>query len=111
MKRNINYSLRQRADIILLFADDCEVKLITQKTGLDQSNVNRWFKRFNEGVIDVLGDIPKPGRIKEITKDIELKIAAKALSDPRDLRKPFTSWTVETVRQEAIYTGIVETIS
>lgn len=110
-KRNIDYSLRQRADIILLSAQGCEVKLIAHRTGLDQSNVNKWIKRFNEGGIDALGDIPKPGRTKEITKDIELKIAAIALTDPRDLRKPFTSWTVETIRQEAINTGIIKTIS
>ncbi len=110
-KRNIDYSLKQRADIILLSSEGCEIKLIAHRAGLDQSNVNKWIKRFNEGGIDALGDIPKPGRAKEITKDIELKIAAIALSDPKDLRKPFTSWTVETIRQEAINTGVIETIS
>jgi transposase len=110
-KRNIDYSLRQRADIVLLSAEGCEVKLIAHRIGLDQSNVNNWIKRFNEGVIGALCDIPKLGRAKEITKDIELKIAAIALSDPRDLRKPFTSWTVDTIRQEAIASGVIKTIS
>lgn len=110
-KRNIDYSLRQRADIILLSSEGCEIKLIALRVGLDQSNVNMWVKRFNEGGIDALGDIPKPGRAKEITKDIELKIAAIALSDPKDLRKPFTSWTVETIRQEVINSGVIASIS
>lgn len=110
-KRNIDYSLRQRADIVLLSSEGCEVKLIAHRVGLDQSNVNMWIKRFNEGGTDSLGDMPKPGRAKEITKDIELKIAAIALADPKDLHKPFTSWTVETIRQEAINSGIIATIS
>lgn len=110
-RRNIDYALKQRADIILLSSEGCEVKIIAHRTGLDQSNVNKWIKRFNEGGIEALGDIPKPGRAKEITKDIELKIAAIALADPKDLHKPFTSWTVETIRQEVINSGVVETIS
>ena len=110
-KRNIDYSLRQRADIILLSNEGCEVKLIAHRVGLDQSNVITWIKRFNEGRIDALVDIPKPGRPKEITKDIELRIAAIALADPKDLHKPFTTWTVETIRQQAISSGVVETIS
>jgi transposase len=56
-KRNIGYSLRQRADTILLSADGCEVKLIVHRAGLDQSNVIKWIKRFNEDEIDALGDI------------------------------------------------------
>ena len=104
-------SIRQRADIILLSAEGYEVKLIAHRCGLDQSNVNMWIKRFNEGGVDSLLDIPKPGRTKEITRDIELKIAAIALTNPKDLHKPFTSWTVETIRQEAITSGVVETIS
>lgn len=68
------------------------------------------IKRFNEGGIDALGDIPKLGKAKEITKDIELKIVAIALSDPKYLRKPF-SWTIETIRQEAINSGIIANIS
>lgn len=110
-KRNKDYSLRQRADIILLSNEGCEVKLIAHRVGLDQSNVITWIKRFNEGRIDALVDIPKPGRPKEITKDIELRIAAIALADPKDLHKPFTTWTVETIRQQAISSGVVETIS
>lgn len=110
-KRAIEYSLRQRAEIILLSAKGTEVKLIACWTGLDQSNVIKWIKRFNEGGIDALADIPKPGRAKEITKDIELKIAAIALSDPRELNKPFNSWTIETIRQETINSGIMKTIS
>ena len=46
-KRNIDYSLRQRTDIILLSSEGCEVKLIAHRVGLDQSNVNAWIKRFN----------------------------------------------------------------
>ena len=110
-KRNIEYSLKQRADIILFSSEGCEVKHIAHRVGLDQCNVNKRIKRFNEGGIDALGDIPKPGRTKEITKGIELKIAAIALSDPKDLHKPFTSWTIETIRREAIATGVIETIS
>lgn len=110
-KRNIDFSLRQRAEIILLSSEGCEVKLIAHRVDLDQSNVISWIKRFNQGGIDALGDIPKPGRLKEITKDIELRIAAIALTDPKDLHKPFTSWTVETIRQEVINAGIVEIIS
>lgn len=110
-RRNIDYSLRQRADIVLLSAQGCEVKLIAHRVDLDQSNVNNWIKRFNQGGIDALGDIPKSGRPKEITKDIELKIAAIALTDPKDLHKPFTSWTVGTIREEAINTGVVKSIS
>lgn len=110
-RRSIDYSLRQRADIILLSAQGCEVKLIAHRTSLDQSNVNKWIKRFNQGGIDALGDIPKSGRPKEITKDIELRIAAIALTDPKDLRKPFTLWTVDTIREEAINTGVVKSIS
>ena len=110
-KRTVEYSLRQRAEIILLSAKGTEVKLISCWTGLDQSNVIKWIKRFNEGGIDALGDIPKPGRAKEITKDIELKIAAIALSDPRELDKPFNSWTIETIRKETINSGVMSTIS
>ena len=33
------------------------------------------------------------------------------MSDPKDLRKPFTSWTVETIRQETINSSVVATIS
>ena len=108
---NLDFALRQRIDIILLSTQGCEVKLIAHKIGLDQSNVNKWIKRFNEGGAESLGDIPKSERPKEITKDIELKIAAIALSDPKSLRKPFTSWTVQAIREEVIHTGVVESIS
>lgn len=110
-RRNIDYALRQRADIILLSSQGCEVKLIEHRTGLDQSNVIKWIKRFNQSGIEALGDIPKSGRPKNITKDIELKIAAIALLDPKQLGKGFTSWTVETIREEAISTGVISSIS
>ncbi|SHI86033.1 Winged helix-turn helix [Geosporobacter subterraneus DSM 17957] len=110
-KRIIHCSLRQSVDIVLLSSEGWEVKLIAHRVGLDQSNVNTWIKGFNKGGIDALGDIPKPGKGKEITKDIKLKIATIALSDPKQLRKPFTSWTVETIRQEAINSGVIATTS
>jgi len=110
-KRNIEFSLRQRADIILLSDQGCEVKFIALSVGLDKSHVYKWINRFNEGGIDALGDIPKPGRPKGISSDAELKIVAIALTEPRDLNKPFNSWTVDTIRQEAIRSGIVDTIS
>lgn len=61
-KRTIDYSLKQRSEIILLSSQGCEVKLIEHRTGLDQSNVIKWIKRFNQGGIEALGDIQKPGR-------------------------------------------------
>jgi len=33
------------------------------------------------------------------------------LTDPKDIHKPFTSWTVDTIREEAINTGVVKSIS
>jgi transposase len=110
-KRTVDYALRQRADIIILSSEGCEVKFIEHRTGLDQSNIIKWIRRFNQGGIEALGDIPKPGRPKTITKDIELKIAALALLDPKEIKKPFTTWTLETIQKEAISTGIVSSIS
>lgn len=37
--------------------------------------------------MDALGNIPKPGRTKETARNIEMKIAAIALSDPKELEK------------------------
>ena len=110
-KRNIEFSLRQRADIILLSDQGCEVKFIAHSVGLDKTHVYKWINRFNEGGIDALGDLPKPGRPKGISSDSELKIIAIALTEPRELNKPFNSWTVDTIRQEAIHSGIVDSIS
>jgi transposase len=110
-KRNVDYALRQRVDIILLSSQGCEVKLIEHRTCLDQSNIIKWIRRLNQGGIESLGDIPKPGSPKSITKDIELKIAALALLYPKEINKPYTNWTVETIRKEVINTGMISSIS
>lgn len=36
----------------------------------------------------------KARETKEMTKDIELRIEAIALADPKGFHKPFTTWTI-----------------
>ena len=70
--------LVQRARIVLLAADGVPNTEIAERTSSSRPTVVKWRTRYVEAGIDGLGDLPRPGRAREID---EIEVLAETLAD------------------------------
>ena len=64
-KRNIDFSYKQRAQIIMKSSVGNDVKSISKQLKIAPSTVIRWIKRFNSGGFDSLKDLKKSTQINK----------------------------------------------
>ena len=121
--------LKIRAKIILLASEGFSNNEIKTKMNLRHETVKRWRDRYLEsntelkrtesetphkmrGVIEsVLSDAPRPGSPPTYSDKQVAAIIAMSCEDPAKFDLPFSHWTPELLRIEAIKLGIVDSIS
>jgi transposase len=104
--------LVERAQIIRLASEGNRVPKIAEAVGLDEKTVRKWLKRFAEHSLEGLEDEPRSGAPSRYTPEVKAQIIALALTNPRDVGRPFNSWTFERLAvyvREALGFGIKKT--
>lgn len=92
--------LVRRARVILALADGESYDSIATAHGVTDAFVARWKRRFVEGGLLALGDLPRSGRPDRLDPKIEAKILARTRETPPS---PFTHWSA---RRMAKVTGV-----
>lgn len=86
----VSAGLVRRARVILALADGLSYESIARRHGVTDAFVARWKRRFVEGGMLALGDLPRSGRPDRLEPRIEAKILAKTREKPPS---PFTHWS------------------
>jgi transposase len=85
----------ERARIIWLMHQGLRVPEVAQRLRVGADVVRQWVKRFNAAGLDGLRDRPRSGRPETYTPEQVGQVLATALTDPRTLGLPFSSWTLD----------------
>ncbi|MBA3405168.1 MAG: IS630 family transposase, partial [Gemmatimonadaceae bacterium] len=92
--------LARRARVILALSDGESYDAIATTHGVTDAFVARWKRRFVEGGLLALGDLPRSGRPDRLDPKVEAKILARTREKPPS---PFTHWSA---RRMAKVTGV-----
>lgn len=87
--------LVERATILLGAAEGRAVGRIAHEAGVSRPTVSAWVRRFNDGGLAALKDLPRSGRPPTYGADQRAAVVAAALTDPKGLGLPFGSWTLD----------------
>ena len=87
--------LVQRAKIVQLASQGKTIPQITAELGCAPNAVRKWFKRFDQEGLAGLEDAPRSGAPSRYTAENKARVVAAALTPPRDLGLPYSSWTFE----------------
>lgn len=87
---SVSAGLVRRARVILALADGLSYESIATTHGVTDAFVSRWKRRFVEGGLLALGDLPRSGRPDRLDPKVEAKILAKTREKPPS---PFTHWS------------------
>jgi transposase len=79
----------------LLASKGRRVPAIAEQLEITQFTVRIWLKRFNQGGLDGLIDLPRSGRPTTYSAEQVAEVIATALSDPQKLGQPFACWTLD----------------
>ncbi len=90
----------RRARVILALADGESYDSIATSQGVTDTFVARWKRRFVEGGLLALGDLPRSGRPDRLDLKVEARILARTRLAPPS---PFTHWSA---RRMAEVTGV-----
>jgi transposase len=85
----------ERAQIIRLASEGKRVPQIAEELGITEGTVRLWIKRFNECGLRGLEDLPRSGKPPTYTPEQVGEVIATSLTDPRTLKLPFASWTLD----------------
>lgn len=128
-KRNINFSLKQRSQIILLSADGKQNQEIARLLGIHYNIVGKWRSRFldclpvldmiekeipeelEESITTLLSDLPRSGAPTKYTQEQRVKIVDLACKNPMDYQYEVSQWSTTLLAKEAKKQGIVDDIS
>jgi putative transposase len=120
---------KQRAEIVLIAAGGYTNNEIERTLGISGETITKWRNRYaaNEKELTkieeenprklrstiekVLSDEQRSGRAATFTDEQVACIIAMSCQKPDDLGLPFSHWTPELLKDEAIRKGIVPTIS
>ena len=100
--------IMRRAHIIRLSADGKTAGEIAALWDVTDQSIRRTIRRFNAEGISGLADRPRKGRPPKKTDRYVALLKEAVQASPRDLGYPFSSWTLERLREHlAVQTGIV----
>lgn len=117
--------LVQRAQIILLAAENQTVPAIAATLHLCANTVRKWIQRYATGnspaepsaslsppsALARLADAPRSGRPDTFTAEQFCTLIALACEKPEDHGRPITHWTARELRDQAVQEGLVPSIS
>jgi transposase len=92
-------SLRQRSELIWLLAGGASLAEASEWVGLHYTNAHLWLKRFLEAGIAGLSDRPKAGRPRSYGNHATTELIKAAAARPKDLRLPFTTWSLPKLQE------------
>ncbi len=111
VRRGQNVTNSRRAEVILASAQGMEASEIAANYHFDVQHVRLIIRLFNEGGIEAIKAKKKPGRPVEFTPERQSAIVELALVPPNVIGLPFTQWSLEKLRDEAVRRKIVDSIS
>jgi transposase len=121
--------LKQRAEIVLLANNGKTNNEIEKLMGINGETVTKWRNRFassqielikietenplklREAIEKTLMDEYRSGKPSTFTDEQVACIILMSCQKPKELNLPFSHWTPELLKDEAIKRGIVKTIS
>src|SRR5438445_7700678 len=90
--------LVERARIVLAAAEGRRVGDIADGLKLSRPTISAWVRRFNDGGLAALDDLPRSGRPHTYAEHERAEVLAAALTDPKALGLPFGCWTLDRLR-------------
>jgi len=121
--------LKTRAMIVIMSSQGLSNTAISKKLGLLHATVKRWRDKYlihaselckieaetphkmRSTIEGILSDEQRPGCPPKFTDNQVAAIIAMSCESPEKFNLPFSHWTPELLRIEAIKLGIVENIS
>jgi len=121
--------LKQRSKIILKLSDSVSVNKTSKEMEADPKTIRKWRDRFVEAsqllkiveleeprklkqlIATILSDEQRAGTTPKFTDEQKAAIIALSCRNPDDLDLPFSHWSNERLKTEAINRKIVENIS
>lgn len=85
-----------RARIVLAAGEGCSNREIAASLRVSPDTVGRWRRRFAQGGVEGLGDLPRPGRPPVYGHDERVRIVAKACEQPPD---GASHWTLAALHE------------
>jgi transposase len=85
----------ERAQIIGRASQGQAVQQIADEMHVGAKLVRRWIERFNTDGLKGLEDHPRSGRPPRYSREQVGIVVATALTNPKELGQPFSSWTFE----------------
>lgn len=89
----------RRAQMVRLSAQGQTVSQIGDLWGTSAQTVRNTLKRFNREGLAALADKPRRGRPRKATERYVMLLKQVVQTSPRDLGYPFSSWTLERLRE------------
>src|SRR5512142_464086 len=93
---SIRAGLAQRARIVLLSAEGMGTTAVAERVGVSRPTVILWRDRYQQGGVDALVDLPRPGRRSDTD---EVGIIARTLEAPPD-SLAVTHWSSRLLARE-----------
>ena len=106
-----DYRIARRARIILLRAEGKSYNEIGNELGIHYNTAKRWIKRFEKDGINGLYDLPRPGRPRIFSEEVDQKILELLSKRPIDFGIDAEKWSVILLREYLIENNIVDNIS
>lgn len=108
VRSNGNGRVLRRAQIIRMSAQGQTSGQIATLWNISPLTVVRIIKRFNAEGLTALPDKPRTGRPRKATNRYVEMLKGLVLKSPRDLGYPFSSWTLDRLREHlAKVTGVI----
>jgi len=109
--RSNNAFSKERAEIILYSSEKIKVSGICKKTQREKRSVLFAINEFNSKGLFSLTRGKTTGRKSKFTEEQKAKIIQAINTDPRNLDKNFTSWSLPKLKKHVIENKIVENLS
>ena len=131
----IEHRYQERLSIILHYEKTGSKRGVSRAMKIDIQKVRRWLSRWQAGelireelyeeynrsnlshnnykkeLLELVGDKPRSGTPRVFTLAEKEQIVALGSSNPSDLGLPYTHWSLQLLRDEAIKRGVVKKIS
>jgi transposase len=101
----------KRAQVILSSAQGFTPPRIGDIVLMTPAYVRELISRFNDEGFDMLKPQWRPGGNKKFTPEQKERLVSLATSKPKNLGLPFRQWSLNSLRNEAVKKGIVDSIS
>jgi transposase len=90
--------LVERAGIVLAAAEGRRVGTLADELNVSRPTVSAWVRRFNDGGLAALEDLPRSGRPHTYAEHERAEVIAAALTDPKAPGLPLGCWTLDRLQ-------------